>query len=273
MWSSVEKVRAAAHALSMTAKRNTNRRPHHPFSALKTDGRNLVSWVDNDDRAHTRTASPRLRDAALFDHKLVRQSPKYHGRVHYEGYYWFAGTQKHVFHESMEEFYAVMWLDHQQTITKIAAQPIHLLFGDGTHHYPDYIAEHQNGDRVLYDVRPERRITEKAAETFAKTAEVAASIGWQFRVITGELTRVQRHNLEVIAGYRHPRYQPSDDVASAVSAALAEPRTLRELLTFFGPRRPGAYIHIPYHLIWNQTIQFNTTAPLTFDTHLWSTNK
>jgi hypothetical protein len=261
----------AAHVYYV--KINRTRRPNHPFAALKTDGRNLVSWITPDDTEVTRTASPRLRDATLFGNKLTRQSAKYHNRVHYEGYYWFAGTGRHVWHDSMEEFYAVMWLDHQQAITNIAAQPFHLLFADGTHHYPDYIAQHRNGDRIVYDIRPEHRIDEDTAATFAKTATVCEAIGWQYRVITGQLTRVQRHNLEVVAGYRHPRLEPPEDITEAIRAALTEPTTLRELLSLLGPKRPGAYIHIPYHLVWNRTIEFDTTRPLTFDTHLWNTHQ
>ena len=193
--------------------------------------------------------------------QLARQPAQYFQRHHYEGFYWCAGTRRHHWYESLEEMTALMSLDHQYRLRAVSSQPFELRFDDGSKHTPDFFAVHDDGSRVVYDVKATERIKGDVAEKFALTKDACDQIGWGYEVLT-ELTRAERHNLEWIASYRRDRYAPT----------AAETRTIRDLLRTPQPlgeiRERIPRIHHLYNLMWRREIDFDGSQPLTLHTTL-----
>lgn len=248
----------------------TKRMKPHPFRNVSAlPGRSLITWLDADQNAMSVPADAGARAIEFYSAGITRQPSKYPHRKHYEGRYWCAATGTHVWHESMAEYYSLMWLDHQRDLKKISAQPMHIIFDDGTAHYPDFFALLADGSRVMYDVRPLARINEAVAATFAKTERLCAQIGWDYEVLTG-LGTVELHNLEVISGSRHPRYRPDAETAERILEFLTEPRSLLDTTRRLDLRGQAAHIHTLYNLMWQRRIIFDTTIPLNTTTTLWS---
>lgn len=171
--------------------------------------RDILVWTDRDGEPRSAPADRGATKLNMHTAQLSRQPAKYQHRKHYEGFYWFSGTQAHVWHESMAEYTALMWWDHHRSIEAIASQPMCIIFADGTRHFPDFFAVHSDGSQVLYDVRPSALLDEKAIAQFEKTRQLCTKTGWNYEVFTG-LDRVIRHNLEWMSAFRQKRFEPDD---------------------------------------------------------------
>lgn len=241
----------------------------NPFKNVTSiTGDALIVWSDK--KGVPRTARPDRKTLAIDFHDvgLARQPARYQHRRNYEGHYWFAGTRKLVWHESMTEYTALMWLDHTQDIVGIGAQPMCMVFDDNTRHYPDYFAVHSDERRVIYNVKGRHHFDEKAQLQAAKAAEICERVGWGY-VNIHDFSRVERHNLEWLAAYRHPRYRPTVDERQRILDVLTEPMSLDEASRILDFRTPVAHIHKLYNLMWERDALFDTSRPLSRTTRLW----
>ncbi|MYX71157.1 TnsA-like heteromeric transposase endonuclease subunit [Streptomyces sp. SID3915] len=192
----------------------------------------------------------------------VRRFIAFEGQKNFTGEYWAASSRDLVGYESWVERDAAMALDFDPAVVALASQPFCLSWWDGDRdrqHTPDYFARLADGTGVVVDVRPEGLVDEEAAEVFAFTAEVCATVGWQFRLV-GDLDQTFRTNLRWLARYRHLRCHRAS-VADALREVFAEPQLL-----FTGADRVGdKYAVLPalYHLLWRNELTADlVSAPL-----------
>ncbi|WES63684.1 hypothetical protein P0L94_14585 [Microbacter sp. GSS18] len=94
-------------------------------------------------------------------------------------YYW-QRTASHVWCESQEERWAVLWLDYGGQVERLWAQPMAIGFGHGSRlwqhwHIPDLLAQFADGSYGLFDVRPAERIDDLAQAQFNATAAARSS--------------------------------------------------------------------------------------------------
>lgn len=232
-----------------------------------TFGRDMLQWIDGEGAAHMAPADSRATGLGLHKAVVYRQGIKYPHRRNYEGYYWFSRTAQHLWYESLTEYSALMWLDFSKAIVGISTQPLRILFADGRSHYPDIFTVLRDGTQALYDVRPQSLIDDKAAATFAKTADLCQRIGWPYQVL-GELDLPMRHNLEWLAAYRHPRYRPPPDVRETALDYLSEPAPLIDVARVVSSGPPAFSIHFVYHLLWTREIHADLARPLSWNTSL-----
>lgn len=225
----------------------------------------VIAWTDATGAPRSSVADSRCLKLGLEGARPVRRPVKYQHRRNYEGYYWFAGSGESVWYESMTEYSALMELDHGGQLARIAAQPLCMLFSDGSRHYPDYFALHTSGRQFVYDVRPLNRLDEKAEVQFSKTREVCARIGWGYQVLHGA-TGVQRHNLEWLAAYRHAYIRPDATTRARILAVATEPVSLGGLIKSLDPEQPVTFLPGVYHLLWSRDLTYNPSRPLGWQT-------
>lgn len=225
----------------------------------------VIAWTDVNGATRTSVADPRCLRLGIETARVARRPANYQHRRNYEGYYWCSGSGQSTWYESMTEYSALMELDHTLHLAKVAAQPMCMLFADGTRHYPDYFALHESGRQFLYDVRPEALVDERARIQFAKTQEVCEKIGWGYRILHGA-TGVPRHNLEFLAGYRHPYVNPSLEVRDRILAAASEPLPLDRLAASLDPTHPVRILPGIYHLLWRRDLTYSRSVPLGWHT-------
>lgn len=222
-------------------------------------------WHDVERGPQTMPAGPECRDVGIERAELIRRGHNYQHRRNYEGLYWCAGTESHIWYESMTEYTSLMYLDHTTTLTAVAAQPLCLIFEDGTKHYPDFFAVLQSGRQILIDVKPHEHMNEAVQDQFAKTAAACQLIGWDYEIFHG-LPSVPRHNLEWLAAYRHPWNAPNEQERSRILAFLTERRTVQETMAYLRPDTLAFAAHHVYHLMWCRDIDFELNTPLDWST-------
>ncbi|WP_105035167.1 TnsA-like heteromeric transposase endonuclease subunit [Cryobacterium aureum] len=239
------------------------------FSGVQPiSGGDVIMWTDADGCPRAAPANRAATKLGLHLAQLSRQPAKYQHRRHYEGFYWFSGTGRLVWHESMAEYTALMWWDHRHSIQAIAPQPMCIIFADGSRHYPDFFAVHADGSQVLYDVRPSELIDEKAAAQFQKTEDLCRKTGWRYEVFAG-VERVVRHNLEWLAAYRNERCHPDVVLAERVLGFLDHERPFADLLLLLDLKVPAKYVPQLYNMMWNRKIYFDLSEPLSQSTPIW----
>jgi hypothetical protein len=199
----------------------------------------------------------------------VRHPSKWPGQENFHGYYWFAGTHAHVWHESLTEYAALMLIDHERDVVSVVAQPFSISFGIGVPHVPDYFMVEMTEHRVLVDVHPEDLTTETDAVKFALTRGMCAALGWEY-ILIGQLSKVTIWNLEMMARYRHPMFQPSTEVADLVLRLLGQRSRFGDLLRALQEDPARDLLPALYHLMWARRITFDLAAPFTFGTLLES---
>ncbi|MFF2296536.1 TnsA-like heteromeric transposase endonuclease subunit [Arthrobacter sp. NPDC058127] len=232
---------------------------------VNASDRAVIAWTDLSGVARTSVADQRCLQHGLESARILRRPVKYQHRRNYEGYYWCSGSGESVWYESMTEYSALMHLDHTLNLIKVAAQPLCILFTDGTRHYPDYFALHESGRQVLYDVRPAELVDEKAEIQFAKTREVCAKIGWGYEVLHG-LTGMPRHNLEWLAGYRHPYIDLGLQMRTRILDEASEPSPLAQLAVALDSTHPVRFLPGIYHLLWRRDLTYDPSRPLGWHT-------
>ncbi|MBB4885563.1 TnsA-like heteromeric transposase endonuclease subunit [Streptomyces netropsis] len=193
-----------------------------------------------------------------WDEPFERASPArkfiaFKGQKNFTGDYWAATSRDLVGYESWVERDAAMALDFDPAVVALASQPFRVLWVDGDRdreHTPDYFARLSDGTGVVVDVWPASLVDEEAAEVFAFTARVCATVGWQFRLV-GDLDQPFRANLRWLARYRHPRCHRAS-VAEVLREVFAEPQLL-----FAGADRVGdrmGVLPVLYHLLWRHEL-------------------
>jgi hypothetical protein len=148
-----------------------------------------IHWVPraNDDHAaghqHYAAAGRDLgeRDWAAIDPMQVRTSK---GVPHYftGALYFWQRSRSHVWCESQEERWEVLWLDYGGLVDRLWSQPMAIAFGHGSRlsghwHVPDLLAQFTDGSYGLLDVRPAELVDERARLQFDETAGTAARVG------------------------------------------------------------------------------------------------
>lgn len=263
---SISPFQAACIAVYVNDQKRMPNNPHATMNQL--DDRDAVVWTDRTGKIQTAAPGPALLNRELHGAKLARQGHKYPHRRNYEGYYWFAETRRHVWYESMTEYTSLMLLDHRGGIREIVSQPMYLIFKDNTRHYPDFFAVHTDDSQILYDVKPREHLTVNVLEQFEKTRILCEQVGWGYVVLNG-LNRVERHNLEWLAAYRHGRHRPIEEQRAWVLGQLDGPLTLGELFQRLDAALPARIVHLVYSLMWACEIGFDLSRPLQLTTPVW----
>ncbi|MCA1221892.1 TnsA-like heteromeric transposase endonuclease subunit [Streptomyces sp. 8L] len=192
----------------------------------------------------------------------VRKFIAFKGQKNFTGDYWAASSGDLVGYESWVERDAAMALDFDPAVVALASQPFSLAWWDGERdrqHTPDYFARLADGTGVVVDVRPENLVDEEAAEVFAFTRKVCATVGWKFRLV-GDLGQPFQANLCWLARYRHRRCHRAP-VAGLLRKVFAEPRRLFAGADQVGDRE--AVLPTLYHLLWRHELTADlVSAPL-----------
>ncbi len=180
----------------------------------------------------------------------------------FAGWWYFATTGAHVGFESWLERDHLMLMDFDPAVRAVSSQPFWLRWRDGEdsgrRHAPDFFARMADGTGVVVDVRPDDRIPERDAETFAVTAGACESAGWGYRR-SGDLDPVLVANVRWLSRYRHRRcLVPA--IAAALLEAFAGGRGLFDGAELAGDRL--RVLPVLFHLMWQRQLAADLTAPL-----------
>jgi len=182
------------------------------------------------------------------------------GLASFAGWWYFATTGTHVGFESFLERDHLMLMDFDLRIRAVASQPFWLRWRDGQgqtrRHAPDFFARREDGTAVVVDVRPDDRIPERDAETFAVTALACEQAGWEYRR-RGDLDPVLTANVRWLSRYRHARCL-IPQVASVLLEAFAGGRGLFEGAEVAGDRL--RVLPVLFHLMWLRQLTANLQA-------------
>lgn len=241
----------------MTAQRSIRK--------TRNDGHERIEWLDAAGRLHSILSIDPIRALDVQPGMPSRTPGKYVGQRSYQGVYWCAGTQSHVWHESMTEYAALMLLDHLHDIAAVHPQPMVLSFADGTVHYPDHLVVTEEGKYILVDVHLTSRTTENDLRAFENTREMCGRLGWQFEVIDG-LDQVLFWNLELLGRCRHPRFAPSAAVRRRILAIASSGTTFGELRAKLRSEKPGEHLPAAFHLMWKRDLRLDLNLPFTDNT-------
>lgn len=230
------------------------------------DGLDAVQWRRHDDTVHTARPSPELLHEQLWETEPTRRGVQYQNRLNQHGLYYWPRTGRHVWYESSLELSCLVELDHQGEAVWVAAQPFRLLFRHGaqaTYHDPDFFAVHVNGDQVVYDVKPARRVADAQAQ-FAETARVCEQVGWRHEVLS-ETGPTRTTNLAFLRATRLPRCHPSSEVFVRLLHIFEAGRFLGEGAAMLNRRHPALAMSYVKHLIWHRHLSVDLDRPLDFD--------
>jgi hypothetical protein len=184
------------------------------------------------------------------------------GLQSFAGWWYFATTASHVGFESWLERDHLMLMDFDPAVRAVSSQPFWLRWRDeggrSRRHAPDFFARRQDGSAVVVDVRPDDRVPERDAQTFAVTAEACESAGWEYRR-AGDLDPVMVANVRWLSRYRHRRCSVPE-VAAVLLEAFARGRGLAEGAELAGDRL--RLLPVLFHLMWQRQLAADLTVPL-----------
>jgi hypothetical protein len=147
-------------------------------------------------------------------------------------------------------------------VRAVASQPFWLRWrGEddrARRHAPDFFARRHDGSAVVVDVRPDDRIPERDAQTFAVTAEACEAAGWEYRR-SGNLDPVLVANVRWLSRYRNRRCL-APEVAAVLLEAFAGGRGLAEGAELAGDRL--RVLPVLFHLMWQQQLAADLKVPL-----------
>lgn len=209
------------------------------------------------------------RDWASIDPMRVRTSKGVRHHFTSAMYFW-QRTRSHVWCESQEERWGVLWLDYGGQVERLWAQPMAIAFGHGTRlagywHVPDLLAQFIDGSYGLFDVRPAERVDDAARLQFDETAKVCETLGWHYRVLTGQDTLSTR-NLDTLSASRHERCAPTPDLEALILKAARDGRTRRELCEIASPECPPLAAAWVDNLAWRRFLHLDLAAVFSSDT-------
>jgi hypothetical protein len=125
----------------------------------------------------------------------------------------------------------LMLMDFDPGVRAVSSQPFWLRWRDGEgrsrRHAPDFFAREADGSGVVVDVRPDDRIPERDAGTFAVTAAACGAAGWEYRRVGDLDPVVVVANMRWLSRYRHRRCLVPE-VAAVLLEAFAGGRRLFE---------------------------------------------
>jgi len=225
-------------------------------------------WRDATGRLRHRAIGTACLDLPLETATPIREIPNYKDRVSYRGTYWFSQTGRSLRTESVAESRGLMLLDFQEDVVAITTQPFAIVRAGYRlpPKVPDYWVVYGNGVRAVGEVRPEGKIDVAAEEAFRESAMICERIGWEFS-LTAEPTGAVLETVKLLAGFRFPRYAPSDAVVDAVLEFCRAPRRIVDVAHMLSPASTGQVTPAIYHLLWLGVLQLETLdAPLNWDT-------
>jgi hypothetical protein len=184
------------------------------------------------------------------------------GLQSFAGWWYFATTGTHVGFESWLERDHLIFMDFDPMVRAVASQPFWLHWRDeggrARRHAPDFFSRRHDGSAVVIDVRPDGRIPDRDAQTFAVTAEACEAAGWEYRR-SGNLDPVLVSNVRWLSRYRHRRCLVPE-VASALLGAFAGGRGLFEGAEMAGDRL--RVLPVLFHLMWQRQLTADLAVPL-----------
>ena len=155
-----------------------------------------------------------------------------------------------------------MLTDFDPVVRAVASQPFWLHWRDedgrSRRHAPDFFARRHDGSAVVVDVRPDHRIPDRDAQTFAVTAQACEAAGWEYRR-SGGLDPVLVANVRWLSRYRHRRCLVPE-VAAVLLEAFAGGRGLFEGAELAGDRL--RVLPVLFHLMWQRQLAADLTIPL-----------
>jgi len=162
----------------------------------------------------------------------------------------------------------LMLMDFDPDVRAVSSQPFWLRWRDGRgrprRHVPDFFARKADGTGVVVDVRPDDRVPERDAETFAATAAACEAAGWEYRR-AGDLDPVLVANVRWLSRYRHQRCLVPE-VASVLLEAFAGGRCLVEGAEMAGDRL--RVLPVLFHLMWRRQLAADLAVPLGVSTRI-----
>ena len=184
------------------------------------------------------------------------------GLQSFAGWWYFATTGTHIGFESWLERDHLMLMDFDPAVVAVASQPFWLRWIDeddrARRHAPDFFARRHDGSAVVVDVRPDGRIPERDAQTFAVTAEACKAAGWEYQRAS-DLDPVTVANVRWLSRYRHRRCLVPE-VAAVLLDAFTCGRGLAEGAELAGDRL--RVLPVLFHLIWQRQLAADLTVPL-----------
>jgi hypothetical protein len=130
---------------------------------------------------------------------------------------------------------------------------------------PGCFARTRGGSAVVVDVRPDDRIPERDAETFAVTAAACESAGWGYRG-SGDLDPVLVADVRWLSRYRHPRNQ-APQVAAVLLDAFTGRRGLFEGAELAGDRLRA--LPVLFRLMWQRQLTAGLPVPVGMTIIVW----
>ena len=208
-------------------------------------------------------------DWASIDPMRVRTSKGVRHRFTNSMYFW-QRTRSHVWCESQEERWAVLWLDYGGQVERLWAQPLAIAFGHGSRlagysHVPDFLAQLIDGSYGLLDVRPQEQLKIETRLQFDETAMVCETLGWHYRVLAGHDALATR-NLDCLSASRHERCAPAPGVESLILDAARDGRTRRELCEIASPECPPLAAAWVDNLAWRRLLHLDLAKVFSSDT-------
>ena len=181
---------------------------------------------------------------------------------HRPGLQYLVSTGRHHGAESMEEARVLLALDFAGDLVDVVSQPLLLRFttasGKGREHTPDFLAVTRSGTWLI-DVRPEPRIEDKDAESFAAAAEAALACGWRYTVAARWRDHVLA-SLDALSSQRRPLKDPLGLRPGLLASAGKQGARFGEVAAASGCE-PVARAQL-LHLIWYRRIGIDLAEPL-----------
>jgi hypothetical protein len=178
----------------------------------------------------------------------------------FAGWWYFATAGAHVGFESWLERDHLMLMDFDPAVRAVSSQPFWLRWRDGEgrvrRHAPDFFARLDDGTGVVVDIRPDDRIPERDAETFAVTALACKGAGWEYRR-AGDLDPVLVANVRWLSRYRHRRCLVPG-IATVLLEVFAGGRGLFEGAEAAGDRL--RVLPVLFHLMWQRQLAADLEA-------------
>lgn len=246
-------------------------RSSHPYKGVRIkDGFEEVRWHYPES---TGEGEVHVVDGAPFTGDISRAVPartgyKYPGRINHEGLYIVGQSQQQVWYESMAEYTALMQIEHAMCVSAVASQPCCFLLRGGIAHYPDFAIRTAEGRSIIVDVRDMEFTELRDIVSFNRTAHVCEQLGWGY-IIIEPLYGYEKHNLEWLAGYRHPVAAPSDELRARILDAVSEPIGLMKLARRLDPHLEWRHLPAIYHLMFTRILAYDPASPLDDDTTVW----
>lgn len=198
---------------------------------------------------------------------LPMRTPKsYKGQRHLPGWYWFATTGKHVYHESRRELQALRMLDFDPTVEMVAAQPFTFEWRDSggkktKRHTPDYFARRSVGSDRVVDVKDaDRAALAGFRDVSAATRTACAEVGWDYEVATGYDPTLLA-NVEWLSAFRTTPVMFEEIAPTVLGVFQDSPETTVEELVR-ASSVPALARPVIFCLMWQHVLVAEMSEPL-----------